>query len=244
MLIVDDDDDQRFLLARLFDRHGTYAVHQASDGAEAVAMARDHQPDLVVLDVAMPGLSGIDVLPQIIEAAPGSRTVMLSNLPRIRNHARSQLAGAAGYLEKSTPSSVLVDELLLTAALVEAASTAVVATELFPPELTTPAAARRFVVDSLESAGASVAESVAIVVSELATNVVLHAGSGARVDVRVGAAVIRVEVYDTDPHLPSPAAPRPGDPTGRGLLLVDALTDRWGSEAAAGGKVVWFEIDR
>jgi hypothetical protein len=55
---------------------------------------------------------------------------------------------------------------------------------------------------------------------------------------------VRVEVHDADPTLPVPRHPAPHTVTGRGLLLVEALTDRWGSARIDHGKVVWFELDR
>ncbi len=118
------------------------------------------------------------------------------------------------------------------------------ASELFPADLSTPAAARRFVLDTLRTAGAPVGDSIAVVVSELVTNSVLHAGSTARVIVVVDERCVRIEVHDADPTLPVRRDPGPQTVSGRGLLLVDALTDRWGAGAAGDGKVVWFELDR
>jgi hypothetical protein len=119
-----------------------------------------------------------------------------------------------------------------------------VASELFPAELSTPAAARRFVVDAVSSRGVAVGDALPVVVSELVTNSVLHAASTARIMVQVDDELVRVEVYDGDPTLPVRRNPTPDTVTGRGLLLVDALADRWGSAHVDGGKVVWFELDR
>jgi two-component sensor histidine kinase len=119
-----------------------------------------------------------------------------------------------------------------------------IASEMFPAELSTPAAARRFVVEALRAAGVPVADALPVVVSELVTNSVLHAASKARIQVMVQARRVRVEVYDSDPTLPVPRNPGPDTVTGRGLMLVDALTDRWGSALTDDGKVVWFELDR
>jgi anti-sigma regulatory factor (Ser/Thr protein kinase) len=116
--------------------------------------------------------------------------------------------------------------------------------ELFPAELATPAAARRFVTGALAEAEVTELDAVAVVVSELVTNSVLHAASKARVVVIVDQGCVRVEVHDSDPTLPTLRHPTPETVTGRGLMLVDALTDRWGSDPEHGGKVVWFELDR
>ena len=119
-----------------------------------------------------------------------------------------------------------------------------VASESFAAVLTAPAAARRFVEGALRSAGLPASEAVAIAVSELVTNSVVHAVSATRVSVLVGERHLRVEVHDDDPTLPAPLHPGPEAIAGRGLLLVEALTDRWGSLPEDGGKIVWFELDR
>ena len=116
--------------------------------------------------------------------------------------------------------------------------------EEFPAELSAPAAARRFVAGALAAAGVPVGDAVPVVVSELVTNSVLHAGTMARVVVVVDVRCVRVEVHDADGTLPTLRRPSPETVTGRGLMLVDALTDRWGCAPDVGGKVVWFEMDR
>jgi len=119
-----------------------------------------------------------------------------------------------------------------------------VVSESFPAELTAPAVARRFVADSLRTAGVPVSETVPVVVSELVTNSVLHAASETRVLVVVRPECVRVEVHDSNPTLPVARHPDPDTVTGRGLMLVEALTDRWGAAPVDDGKVVWFELDR
>jgi hypothetical protein len=54
---------------------------------------------------------------------------------------------------------------------------------------------------------------------------------------------IRVEVDDPSATAPTVRHPGPNDPWGRGLLLVDALSDRWGTDLRTDGKTVWFELD-
>lgn len=98
---------------------------------------------------------------------------------------------------------------------------------------------------------------VALIVSELAGNAVVHAASPYTVRIEDHDGVIRGEVRDDDRHLPFPRstsvprAPRasggttvPGAHGGRGLVIVDAMADRWGAEPDGhGGKIVWFEVD-
>lgn len=118
------------------------------------------------------------------------------------------------------------------------------------PELESVVAARQVVHSAVESwkLGERVGEDAALVVSELATNAVLHARTSFMVAVsRLGTGV-RVEVFDRNAVLPEAAAGRPEDllairsMTGRGLPLVAAISDRWGCDLRGKGKVVWAEI--
>lgn len=77
VLIVDDEDKVRSYLARLLQKRG-YEVHAATDGAEALAMLTQRAVDIVLLDVLMPGASGIDVLPEIKRLQPEAEVIMLT----------------------------------------------------------------------------------------------------------------------------------------------------------------------
>lgn len=81
-----------------------------------------------------------------------------------------------------------------------------------------------------------------LALSELVTNAVLHGREPIVVRFRVTAAGLRVEVQDGSPVSPSFSMLDPTAVTGRGLLLISALSDHWGVEPTAGGKSVWFEL--
>ena len=72
VLIVDDDDDQRFVLRRLFRREGITEVFEAADGEDALVVARAERPDLVVLDLAMPGRRASTCCPSSASGRPGA----------------------------------------------------------------------------------------------------------------------------------------------------------------------------
>jgi CheY-like chemotaxis protein len=81
VLVVDDAPEVRRLLCHRLPIYGSFeVVAQAEDGDVAIGVARDIQPDLIVLDVLMPGRSGIDVAPEIREASPCSRILLYSSL--------------------------------------------------------------------------------------------------------------------------------------------------------------------
>lgn len=81
-----------------------------------------------------------------------------------------------------------------------------------------------------------------VCVSEAVTNAVLHAQTALRLVVRDGGGVLRIEVTDADPTLPVRRDPDLLTPTGRGLLLIDKLAERWGIDGGQNGKTVWFEV--
>ncbi|WP_234348087.1 ATP-binding protein [Streptomyces specialis] len=86
----------------------------------------------------------------------------------------------------------------------------------------------------------------ALLVSELVANAVRHTPSRVlRVTVtRVGGNVVRIAVVDKSRVLPVRRCPGGGDVCGRGLLIVEALTTRWGADLLASGKRVWGEVAR
>lgn len=106
-------------------------------------------------------------------------------------------------------------------------------------------AARRFVTSTLARWKCQhVADMVALLTSELVTNAVVHARSGVRLTVSLGAAAVRVEVADDAPGRPVVRRAGPESLHGRGLTLVDAVADRWGVDHAPPGKSIWFEVRR
>lgn len=113
-----------------------------------------------------------------------------------------------------------------------------------PPDPSSAMAARRFARDVLRRwrEGDST-DLVQLLVSELVTNAVLHAGSKVEVSVRHRGEWLRVEVTDESPVLPGQREFDADASTGRGLALVDMLADDWGVEPIPDdGKVVWFEV--
>jgi CheY-like chemotaxis protein len=103
VLVVDDSPDLRELISMVIERHpdGWQVVATAAEGQQAVDQARDTQPDLVLLDIAMPVMDGMQALPLIRQACPEAVVVMLSGYPFETAGQGALDAGAHGYLEKS-----------------------------------------------------------------------------------------------------------------------------------------------
>jgi hypothetical protein len=114
------------------------------------------------------------------------------------------------------------------------------------PDVRSVAVARDFIATTCTSNGipADIAATAALLVSELVTNVVVHARTDIAMQIRPDAQRLRVEVADRDAAgqvrllAPDPSAPR-----GRGVHMVSVLAVDWGVIAQPTGKTVWFELD-
>src|SRR5919201_566590 len=111
ILIVDDHPLTREALSSLLDRSGFAVAGEAADGEEAIELARRLQPELVLLDLSMPGMDGLQALPRLREAAPGCEVVVLTASGTEDNLLAAIRGGAAGYLLKSEPPERIVEYL-------------------------------------------------------------------------------------------------------------------------------------
>jgi DNA-binding NarL/FixJ family response regulator len=107
LLVVDDHHLLREALVELLVQAGFDVVGEAADGADAVALAKQLDPDVVLMDLRMPVLSGLDAAPLIREACPATQVVLLSAFesPALERQARE--AGCFAYLVKGgTPGNL------------------------------------------------------------------------------------------------------------------------------------------
>ena len=103
VVICDDDPLVRRLMREALQVAGIVVVAEASDGREALELARHYHPEVVLMDVVMPGMDGIEATRRIIEEAPDTRVVMLTGSRDDELALRGLRAGAVGYLAKDTP---------------------------------------------------------------------------------------------------------------------------------------------
>jgi len=110
ILLADDHAILRAGLKLLLDAQPDMeVVGEASNGARALAMAEELRPDLILLDLTMPGLGGLDVLRSLKDIAPGSRVLVLT-MHDDRSYLQQALAlGAAGYVVKKAVDSELLN---------------------------------------------------------------------------------------------------------------------------------------
>jgi anti-sigma regulatory factor (Ser/Thr protein kinase) len=108
---------------------------------------------------------------------------------------------------------------------------------------TSVARIRRFVTDASRQVAPGVEpDTVALLVSEVATNALVHGAGQVRVRILPVAGGVRVEVHDGSHVLPAKREATVLDEGGRGVALVEALSSSWGSQADDEGKTVWFEV--
>jgi signal transduction histidine kinase len=101
VLIVDDVADIRKLIRMTLERGGPFdVVGEAGDGAEAISQAARLQPDIVVLDLSMPVMDGLEALPEILRQSPNSKVLVLSGFTANEMGDEALRLGAAGYMEK------------------------------------------------------------------------------------------------------------------------------------------------
>jgi DNA-binding NarL/FixJ family response regulator len=100
VVLVDDHTLFRAGLRELLELHGLDVVGEADDGDAALALVQETAPDVVVMDLDMPGVSGVDATRRISAAAPATRVIVLSASDEDNDVMEAILAGASGYLLK------------------------------------------------------------------------------------------------------------------------------------------------
>lgn len=111
VVLVDDTEDLRHLMRLALRRVGWEVVGEAGDGAAGIEVAREHAPDLVVLDLSMPVMDGLEALPHIRASCPDATIVVMSGFGAAQMTERAMSQGADGYLQKGAPLSGVVDYL-------------------------------------------------------------------------------------------------------------------------------------
>lgn len=110
LLLVDDDELLRERMGRALASRGLL-VRVAAGGAEALEMARQSPPELAVLDLKMPGMTGLDVLQELKLIAPGVRAVILTGYGSIANAVEALHQGAVNYVTKPADADQVLEAL-------------------------------------------------------------------------------------------------------------------------------------
>jgi DNA-binding NarL/FixJ family response regulator len=102
-LIIDDEDHVRMFLRFLLKDIGITQVLEASDGARGLAMALEHQPELLLLDINLPMMNGLDLLKQLSLDRPRIPVIMVTSQSAMKAVLEASKLGAVGYILKHSP---------------------------------------------------------------------------------------------------------------------------------------------
>lgn len=110
LLLVDDQSLFREALRTLLALQPDFAiVAEAGDGERAVALARAHQPDVILMDLRMPVMNGVEATRRVLAAVPGTRVVVLTTFEEDEEIFEALRAGAVGYLLKACSADKLCE---------------------------------------------------------------------------------------------------------------------------------------
>ncbi len=117
-VIVDDTPDIRLLTRMALEMDsGIRVVGEAENGLEGIDVVAAHQPDVVVLDMAMPVMDGLEALPHMKRASPCTKVLVVSGFDPGTMAVSAMEAGADGYLQKGVPPAALLERVHELAAL-------------------------------------------------------------------------------------------------------------------------------
>jgi DNA-binding NarL/FixJ family response regulator len=109
VLLIEDSDDVRYLVGSILSGEPYVTiVAEAADAAAGIAAAAQHQPDLIMLDVGLPGRTGDQIIPELCAVAPHARVIVLSGDHRPELNAAIIAKGAYAYIAKRDVSSRLL----------------------------------------------------------------------------------------------------------------------------------------
>ena len=108
LMVVDDHPVFRYGLVALFESQGFEVVGQAAGAAEAIAIVRELQPDVLLLDLGLPDASGVSVAERLTALVPKTRIVVVTMYDDQGSVREAIAAGAAGYVVKDAPPSQLI----------------------------------------------------------------------------------------------------------------------------------------
>ncbi|MCU1488672.1 MAG: putative sensor protein [Acidimicrobiaceae bacterium] len=244
VLVVDDDDDYRLLVSLALERDGRlFVAGEAPNLAAGLGVASNTDVDMVLVDAGLL-IDARAALLALHAAAP--EAVLVASACPVLDELAPPLSGDPTrwrLVSKGTPPLELASQLVARLAEHPAAIRSF-ATRTFPAETSSAGASRRFVAERLRNlVSPDVLDSTTLLVSELVANAIVYARTGCEVEISHEERALRVAVTDYDRSWLRRRHSGPGDASGRGIDLVEAYADAWGSERSESGKRVWFMLE-
>ena len=236
VLLVDDEPDVRAMVRVRMRLRGDFdVVGEAADGDTAVLLAGKRRPEVILLDLGLPGLAGTDLIARVREVSPRSEIVVYTG----GEVAPESLGPIAAFARKDLDAERLVEMLS------EVGVAAREESELeLPREESSASVARRWTTAVCERWGCErELDEILLVVSELVTNAVVHGRSNCTLRLSRRGDAVRVDVVDQGEGSPDPYRADEHAEHGRGLYLISAMSSAWGVDPiTSGGKSVWAEL--
>ena len=243
LLVVDDNPGYRLLVRLALAGTAWDVVGEAGSLDAGRSLAAERDPDIVLLDLHLPGVEGRSGVAELQDAAPGSVLVGVSSLQALEPPAAGGTVDMTVVPRGVSPAELpaVLDRLLDERPAVDVEATASMD---LAPALPSARAARHFATEALRGWGSEedVVDTALLLLSEVVSNAILHARTDLRICLVARPDRVRVEVVDGAPGPIRRRASSPDDLGGRGTELVEALAEAWGIDRLTSGKRVWFEV--
>lgn len=107
-ILIIDDDEVQLMLQRSLLAHEGYTVYTTADGPQGITLFKAHQPDLVLLDIGLPSLSGIEVLKEIRRLDERAKVIVITGYASVESAVLALRTGALDYVRKPYDVKALV----------------------------------------------------------------------------------------------------------------------------------------
>jgi len=114
VMIVDDQKSIRDLLCSIVEELGAEVISEAGDGIEAVALYKETSPDVILMDINMPRMDGVEALRQIIAFNPNALVLMLTSQNSMAVVKNCLASGAKNFILKDNPPNIMAEEIQAT----------------------------------------------------------------------------------------------------------------------------------
>lgn len=111
LLVVDDDSMMRYWLTSILNNGRYQVIGEASNGEEAITLCKELKPDLVLLDINMPKMGGMQALEEIHRSGPATMVLMVSVEASKENYEEATMKGAAGFVVKPFDAARLLEKI-------------------------------------------------------------------------------------------------------------------------------------
>ena len=111
ILVADDDSMMRYWLTSILNKGGYQVIGEASNGEDAITLCTELKPDLVLLDINMPKMDGMQALEEIRKSSPATMVLMVSVEASKENYEESTMKGAAGFIVKPFDADRLLEKI-------------------------------------------------------------------------------------------------------------------------------------